>query len=329
MSLRLVVEFCTMKIKNIKIKTMMVASVALIMASCGSNEATTVEGAAAEEVAVLTGSISVDGSSTVYPLSEAVAEEFRMEQSKVKVTIGSSGSGAGFKKFARGESDISNASRAIKEKEINACKQSNIEYTEVRVALDGIAIVVNKSNSWMESITTAELKLLWEPNGTVVNWSDIRPEWPAEKINLYGPNTAHGTYDFFTEEIVGESGASRPDYNAVSDYNVAVQGIAADGNALGYFGLAYYTENQDKLKLIAVDNGNGAVMPSLETVGDGSYTPLARPLYIYVSKAATERKEVTEFVKFYINNASVLSADVGYIPLSDAEYATALEEFLK
>jgi len=304
-----------------KTRILILAFVTLLVAACGSNENST-----NEDTTQLSGTISIDGSSTVYPVSEAVAEEFRNEQPKVKVTIGSSGSGAGFKKFARGETDISDASRSIKDREKDACAENNVKYLELRVALDGIAIVVNKENTWLETITTAELKQLWEPNSTIINWSDIRPEWPAEEIHLYGPNTAHGTYDFFTEEIIGESGASRSDYNAVSDYNVAVQGISSDLNALGYFGLAYYTENKAKLKLISVDNGNGAVLPSLETVGDGTYAPLARPLYIYVNNKSAKRNEVMEFLKFYIRNAAELSKDVGYIPLPAAEYDNALHQ---
>lgn len=297
-------------------------SAGIFLAACNSSQ----ENNEGTESKKLSGTIQVDGSSTVYPVTEAVAEEFRVVQPKVKISIGSSGSGAGFKKFARGETDISDASRAIKEKEINACKDSKIKYLEVRVALDGIAVVVNKENSWLETITTEELRELWEPNSSIKYWSDIRSEWPNEEIQLFGPSTAHGTYDFFTEEIVGESGASRSDYNAVSDYNVAVQGISTNKNALGYFGLAYYTENKDKLKLISVDNGSGAVLPSLETVGDGTYSPLARPLYIYVNTKSAERKEVMEFVKFYIINAAKLSKDVGYIPLSEAEYSNALKQ---
>jgi len=308
-----------MKTKKISVLAL---SAGLFFAACNSSQQNN-EGTESKE---LSGTIQIDGSSTVYPITEAVAEEFRTVQPKVKVTIGSSGSGAGFNKFARGETDISDASRAIKDKEKDACKENNIQYLEIRVALDGIAIVVNKENTWIENITTEELKQLWEPNSTVTNWSDIRPEWPDEKIQLFGPSTAHGTYDFFTEEIVGESGASRSDYNAVSDYNVAVQGISTSKNALGYFGLAYYTENKDKLKLISVDNGNGPVFPSLETVGDGTYAPLARPLYIYVNKKSAKRKEVMEFVNFYINNAAKLSKDVGYIPLPAAEYNNSLSQ---
>lgn len=311
-----------------KTKTLLTLTIitGLLLNACNGNQGETNNNTNNNtESTELSGTISIDGSSTVYPLSEAVAEEFRVLQPEIKVTIGSSGSGAGFKKFARGETDISDASRAIKESEIEACKANGIDYMELRVALDGIAIVVNKENTWMENITTEELKKIWEPNSTVTKWSDINPEWPAEEINLYGPNTAHGTYDFFTEEIVGESGASRSDYNAVSDYNVAVQGISTDVNALGYFGLAYYTENKDKLKLIGLDGGDGAVLPSLETVGDGTY-PLARPLYIYVNKKSTQRKNVVEFLKFYLNNAAELSKDVGYIPLSPKEYSSALNQ---
>jgi phosphate transport system substrate-binding protein len=272
----------------------------------------------------LTGTINIDGSSTVYPLSEAVAEEFRVDNSRVNVAIGSSGTGAGFKKFIRGENDISDASRPIKESEIEACKENKIEYTEYMVALDGISIMVNPENTWLQDITVAELKKIWEPNSPIKKWSDIRPEWPKEDIHLFGPNTAHGTYDFFTEVILGESGASRTDYNAVADYNVGIQGISTDKYALGYFGLAYYEENKDKLKLIGVDNGNGPVKPSLETVKNGTYAPLSRPLFIYINNASLAKKEVIAFVNFYLKNAGKLAKEVGYIPLPQEEYENQL-----
>ena len=277
----------------------------------------------------LSGTINIDGSSTVYPLSEAVAEEFRTEYPKVNVAIGSSGTGAGFKKFARGETDISDASRPIKESEIQACQENNITYEELMVALDGISIMVNPENTWIQDITVEELKKIWEANSTVKKWNDIRPEWPAEDIHLYGPNTAHGTYDFFTEAVLGESGASRSDYNAVADYNVGIQGISTDKYSLGYFGLAYYEENKDKLKLIGVDNGDGPVKPSLETVKDGTYAPLSRPLFIYVNSTSVSRKEVISFVNFYIENSAELAKEVGYIPLPQNEYATQLSNFKK
>ena len=277
----------------------------------------------------LSGTINIDGSSTVYPLSEAVAEEFRTAFSGVNVTIGSSGTGAGFKKFARGETDISDASRPIKESEMQACKENNITYEELMVALDGISIMVNPENTWIEDITVEELKKIWEANSPVKKWSDIRAEWPAEDIHLYGPNTAHGTYDFFTEAVLGESGGSRSDYNAVADYNVGIQGISTDKYALGYFGLAYYEENKDKLKLVGVDNGNGPVKPSLETVKNGSYAPLSRPLFIYVNNTSVARNEVVKFVNFYIGNAADLAKEVGYIPLPQDEYTHQLERFKK
>lgn len=285
----------------------------LILLSC-SNQSGKSKGEA------LSGNISIDGSSTVYPVSEAVAEEFRVDNPAVNVAIGSSGTGAGFKKFARGETDISDASRPIKESEVTACAESGINYTELMVALDGISIMVNPENTWIESITVDELKKMWEPNSPIRKWSDLNPDWPSEDIHLYGPNTAHGTYDFFTEAILGESGASRSDYNAVADYNVGIQGISTDKYALGYFGLAYYEENKDILKLIPVDNGNGPVKPSLETVKDGTYAPLSRPLFIYLNNASLAKKEVVEFVNFYIKNAAALAKEVGYIPLPQAEY---------
>ncbi len=229
-----------------------VISMALFITACGgSGSRQTVE---------------IDGSSTVYPLTEAVAEEFRVQNDSVRVTVGSSGTGAGFKKFCRQETDITDASRPIKESERQSCSNSNITPKELTVALDGIAIVVHPENDWISEISVEQLREIWRPDSKISNWSDVHPEWPEEKIRLFGPTTAHGTYDFFTGAIVGESGASRSDYNAVSDYNVAVQGINSDQYALGYFGLAYYEENREQLKLIPVDNGSGAVTPSLETV---------------------------------------------------------------
>lgn len=268
----------------------------------------------------LSGRIEIDGSSTVFPLTEAVAEEFRSAAPEIRVTVGSSGTGAGFKKFSRGETDITDASRQIQPNEVQVLEDNNIGYKELTVALDGIAIVVHPENDWIEDITVDELRKIWEPNSEVTQWSDIRDGWPNEDIHLFGPNTAHGTYDFFTEAVVGESGASRTDYNAVSDYNVAVQGISTDQYALGYFGLAYYEENSDQLKLVGVDNGDGPVDPSLETVKSGTYAPLSRSLYIYVAKSAAQRPAVQTFVEFYLDNAGPLAKEVGYVPLPDEEY---------
>lgn len=293
-------------------------SIALVFGACGNKKENKENTSAKSEV--LTGSISIDGSGTVFPVSEAVAEEFLKVAPKVKVTVGESGTGGGFKKFGAGVTDISDASREIKDKEIALCKENGIEYVQLTVALDGITVVVNKENTWAKTMTTAELKKLWEPNSKITKWNQIRKEWPNEEIHLYGPNTSHGTYDFFTEVIMGESGASRTDYNAVSDYNVAVQGIEKDKNALGYFGLSYYEENKDKLGVVGVDNGNGAVLPSIETVANNSYAPLSRSLFIFVSKKSAQRSEVQKFVEFYLDNAPALSKEVGYVPMPQSGY---------
>lgn len=279
---------------------------ALFLYSCGSEES-------ANE-------IKIDGSGTVYPITEAVAEEYRDVEPNVRVSVGSSGSGAGFMKFGRGETDISNASREISEEEQQLAAENGVEYKQFSIALDGISIVVHPENDWMDSVTPQELEQIWEPESEIEQWSDINDEWPDEEIRLYGPNTAHGTYDFFTETIMGESGASRSDFNAVSDYNVAVQGISSDKYALGYFGLAYYEENADQLKLIGVDSGDGPVKPSQQTVKDGSYQPLSRSLYIYVSRESAQRPEVRNFVEFYFENAGDLAESVGYVPMPGEEY---------
>ena len=272
---------------------------------------------------LLSGTIQVDGSSTVFPITEAVAEEYRFEQPDVKVTIGVSGTGGGFKKFSRGETNISNASRPIKDIEIEACKENNINYVELEVAYDGLAVLVNPENTWVDSFTIEELKKIWEPaaQGNIMKWNQIRPEWPNEEIHLFGPGVASGTYDYFTEAIVGKSGSSRGDFTASEDDHVLVQGIAGDKYALGFFGLAYYTENADKLTLIGVHNGTEVVKPTLETVSNGTYKPLSRPLFIYVNSTSVKSPEVVDFVNFYLNNAGELSKDVGYIPLPSENYS--------
>ncbi|MBL6964031.1 MAG: PstS family phosphate ABC transporter substrate-binding protein [Bacteroidetes bacterium] len=282
-----------------------------------------------DEKATLSGSISIDGSSTVYPVTEAVAEEFGLENPDVKVTIGVSGTGGGFKKFARKETDISNASRPIKDSEKEACAENEISYVELTIAYDGLAVLISPENDWVDYFTVTELKKIWEPGaqGKIMKWNQIRPEWPNEEMHLFGPGVASGTYDYFTEAIVGESGASRGDFTASEDDNVLVQGIANDKYGLGFFGLAYYEENKDKLALVGVDNGTGPVKPNLETVGNGSYAPLSRPVFIYVNDAAAARKEVKAFVRFYFENAAELVKEVGYIPLPAAEYGVEKAEF--
>jgi phosphate transport system substrate-binding protein len=304
-------------------KLIIVFFITIAVSSCGEKKEKIENG---QEV--LSGSIAIDGSGTVFPVSEAVAEEFRKVEPKVKVTVGESGTGGGFNKFSTGVTDISDASRNIKDKEIELCKENGIDYIRLTVALDGISICVNKNNTWAKTMTTEELKKLWEPNSKIKKWNDLRPDWPNKEINLYGPNTSHGTYDFFTEEIMGKSGASRTDYNAVSDYNVAVQGLIKDTYALGYFGLSYYEENKENLGIVAVDNnGKGAVLPSLETVASNDYSPLSRSLYIFVSKKSAQRKEVQKFVRFYLESAPQLSKEVGYVPMDKEGYDAQKKSF--
>jgi phosphate transport system substrate-binding protein len=271
--------------------------------------------------------ITVDGSSTVFPITEAVAEEFRKTNRGIDVTVGTSGTGGGFQKFCRDEIDISDASRPIKQAEADACAKSNIQFIEIPVAYDGLAVVVNPKNTWAVSMTVAELKKLWEPaaQGKVTRWNQIRQGWPDREIHLFGAGVDSGTFDYFTEAIVGKEAQSRGDYTSSEDDNVIVQGVAGDELALGYFGYAYYEENKDKLKLLAVDdgdetNGQGPIAPSPETVKNGTYRPLSRPVFIYPKLKALDRAEVKSFVDFYLSNGIPLVREVGYIPLTDREY---------
>ena len=278
--------------------------------------------------------IKIDGSSTIYPITEAVAEEFqKAKKGSIRVTVGISGTGGGFKKFCRGETDISDASRPILKKEIDVCKEQNIEYIELPVAYDGLAVMVNPKNTWVRSLTVDDLKKMWEPaaQGTITKWNQVRPEWPDAPLKLFGPGADSGTFDYFTEAIVGKSKASRGDFTASEDDNVLVQGIAGDKNALGYFGLAYYEENKSKLKVVPVVNRatNKEVTPSLQTVMDGTYSPLSRPLFIYINKASLSRPEVKEFVNYYLKNADKLTKQVKYVPLPENAYKLAQERFTK
>jgi len=271
----------------------------------------------------LQGTVSLDGSSTVFPISEAVAEEFNSVQPRVRVTVGVSGTGGGFKKFLSGETDINDASRPIKASELEIANSSGQDFIELPVAYDGLSVVVNKDNTWVDHLSVAELRKIWQPGSSVKNWSDIRAGWPAQPIRLYGPGTDSGTFDYFTETINGKSGASRPDYTANEDDNALVRGISGDEYAMGYFGFAYYAANKDKLRVIPIDGGNGPVAPSEVTINDGSYAPLSRPIFIYVRKTALERAEVRAFVDFYIDNAGLLASEVGYIALPDRAYQRA------
>lgn len=258
--------------------------------------------------------IKIDGSSTVYPVSEAVAEEFSKQNPEVKVTVGFSGTGGGMKKFAAGEISIADASRPMKDHEAALCAKNGVEFIKLSVAFDGIAVVVNPENDWCETLTVEQLAKLWTPDSPAKTWQDLDPAWPAEEIKLFGPGTDSGTFDYFTEEIVGETKKSRSDYTPSEDDNMLVTGVAGDKHALGYFGFAYYVENAKRLKLVGIDGGEGPVKPSLETVMDNSYQPLARPLFIYVSKSALKEPTTKAFVEFYLDNAAELSKEVGYVP---------------
>lgn len=274
----------------------------------------------------LSGQVEIDGSSTVFPLTEAVAEEFGKEHKDVRVPVGVSGTGGGFKRFCGGETDISNASRPIKAEEAEACKAAGIEYIELMAAYDGLAVVINPGNDWVDQLSKEELHELFKPESTVKSWSDIRPEWPNEKITIYSPGSDSGTFDYFTEAINGKAQLSRNDSQVSfsEDDNALVQGIAGDKNAIGYFGLAYLEENKDKLKAVPVVNKEGAaVAPAETTVRDGSYNPLSRPIYIYVKKSSYERPEVKAFAQFYMNNTNELASEVGYVPLPDDKLAEA------
>jgi len=297
----------------------------LVLVACGGGDQNSADSTG------LSGSVLIDGSSTVFPVSEAVAEEFGLQNPGVRVSVGVSGTGGGFKKFCTGETDISDASRPIKQSEIEMCAENGIEFIELPVAFDGLTVVVNPQNDWATCMTVEDLKTIWAPSaqGVITKWSQVRPEWPDETLSLYGPGTDSGTFDYFTDAVVGEEGASRGDYTASEDDNVLVQGVANDQYALGYFGFAYYIENQDKLKAVAIDGGNGCVEPSVETINNGTYQPLSRPIFIYVSTKALERPEVEAFINFYLDNAAELAEEVGYVGLPERAYELAKERVAK
>ena len=269
--------------------------------------------------------ILVDGSSTVFPISQAVAEEFRKERPDVQIPVGISGTGGGFKRFVTGGIDVADASRRIKDSERDEAAANGIEYTEFTVAYDGLSIVVNSSNNFVSCLTTDELKRIWEPGSKLERWSQVRDGFPDRPLRLYGPDTDSGTFDYFTKAINGEEDASRSDYTASSDDNVLVQGVSGDQGSIGYFGFAYYTENREILKVLGVDNGTGCVRPSVRTINDGSYSPLSRPMFIYVNNASLEHEYVQAFVRFYLSNAAELAEEVGYVGLPDSEYQIQLD----
>ena len=278
--------------------------------------------------------VKIDGSSTVFPITEAIAEDFqKAKKGKIRVTVGISGTGGGFKKFCRGETDISDASRPILKKEMDECKKSGIQYIELPVAYDALTVVIHPENKWAQTLTVAELKKMWEPaaQGKVTNWKQVNPGFPDAPLKLFGAGADSGTFDYFTEAINGKSKSSRGDFTASEDDNVLVQGVSRDVNALGFFGLAYYIENQDKLKAVAITDKSGAkgALPSVETVMDGSYQPLARPIFIYVNAKSLERPEVREFLEFYMKNAGALVREVKYVPLPEDAYAYNIDHIQK
>jgi phosphate transport system substrate-binding protein len=311
-----------MRIERLLLVLAMMASLALFAAACGEDEGESGSGdgggAASEEE--LSGPIRIDGSSTVFPFAEAAGELFNEEVgSGVQVTVGQSGTGGGFEKFCAGETDISDASRAIEEDEIAACRDSGIAYEEFQVANDGISVVVNPENDWAQCLTVDQLKTIWNTGSKATSWKDVDPSFPDEELSLYGPGTDSGTFDFFTEQINGEEGASRSDYNATEDDNVTVQGVSGDKGGLGYFGLSYLEQNTDSVKGVEVDGGRGCVAPSSETVQDGSYTPLSRPLFIYVKADSLSKPEVEAFVEYYLENTATLAEQALFVPLTDEQ----------
>ena len=280
-------------------------------------EETTDTGAFPEED--LSGTVRADGSSTVAPLVSLAAERFRTEEPGVKVTVGISGTGGGFERFCRGETDLSNASRKIEEDEIAACKKKGIDYIELQVANDGLSVVVNNGNDWAKCLTVEQLKKIWQPGSKIKNWKDVDPSFPSQTLTLYGPGTDSGTFDYFTDAIVGEEGASRSDYTASEDDNVIVRGVAGGKGALGYFGLSYLESNEGKLKGVAVDGDDGCVSPSVQTVQDGTYKPLSRPLFTYVKKSSLEKLEVDAFLQFLLDNQETIARGALFVPLTSGQ----------
>lgn len=265
-----------------------------------------------------------DGSSTVFPITEAVAEEFTKEGHHVVLVVGISGTGGGFQRFCRGETDFNDASRPMKDEERDACAENEIEVVEFEVAFDGLSVMVNPENNFVDCLTVDELLRIWEPGSDVDSWNDVRPEWPDQALTLYGPDPDSGTYDYFTETIVGHEGASRPDYAASADDNVLVQGIAGDEDALGYFGFAFYEQNAEKLKLVGVDAGSGCKKPSRETIESGEYAPLSRPLFVYARRDTLEEEDLAAFMRFYLTEGPALAAEVGYVEAPASVYEEGL-----
>jgi phosphate transport system substrate-binding protein len=298
-------------------------AIGMLAAACGGGNN---DGGSADGGSQLSGTINIDGSSTVAPLSEAAAELFQEQNSGVRVTVGTSGTGGGFEKFCAGETDISDASRAIEADETKACESKGIKYEEVQVANDGLSVVVNNQNTWANCLTTAQLKKIWDKGSKINNWNQVDPSFPNEPLKLFGAGTDSGTFDYFTNAINGEEGRSRSDYSATEDDNVTVTGVSGTKGGLGYFGLSYLQENQGKIKGIQIDGGSGCVAPSTETVQDGSYTPLSRPLFVYPSDKALARPEVKAFLDFYVNNYQKIAEEALFVPLTEEQAAEAKQK---
>ncbi len=299
-------------------------SSALVLAACGGGSSSD---SSASGDPNLTGSVRIDGSSTVYPLTALAAEDFMAANPGVQVTVGSSGTGGGFEKFCRGETDANDASRAIKEEEAAACEAAGIQYAQLQVAVDALTVVVNKANTWATCLTVEELGAIWAPGSTVNNWNQVRPDFPDVPLQLFGAGTDSGTFDYFTDAINGEEGASRTDYTPTEDDNVTVQGVSGSEGGLGYFGFTYFEENADKLTAVQIDSGAGCVAPSVETAQDGTYTPLSRPLFIYPSKQALAKPEVKAFFDFYVANDATIAADALFIPLNEEQKAKLQSDY--
>jgi phosphate transport system substrate-binding protein len=293
---------------------------AAFLGGCGKHDGAT------SNIAV----IKIDGSSTVFPIAEAVAEEYQLHsQARVRVTVGVSGTGGGFKKLCRGDIDVTNASRPILTEEMVACRAAGISYMEIPIAFDAVTVVVNPTNTWVKELRIEDLKKMWEPasQAKVLRWNQIRPEWPDTKLMLFGPGADSGTFDYFTEAVVGKAKASRGDYTASEDDNVLVQGVAHNRNALGYFGFAYYTTHRNQMHAVPIVQNGKAVLPSIAAVLDGSYQPLSRPLFIYVNAAAADRPEIQRFVEFYLTQGGQLAAETGFVPLPESAAQIALQHF--
>ncbi|MFE6339083.1 PstS family phosphate ABC transporter substrate-binding protein, partial [Streptomyces sp. NPDC057798] len=306
-------------LRRAKAPLALTAAVMLAASACGGDDAGS--GGSGDE---LSGKVAIDGSSTVAPLTSAASEFYAEEQPKVRVTVATSGTGGGFKKFCVGETDISNASRPIKDEEITTCEENGVKYEEFSIANDGLSVVVSKDNDWAECLTVEQLKKIWEPGSKVNNWNQVDSKFPDEPLKLFGAGTDSGTFDYFTDAINGEEGASRTDYSGSEDDNVTVTGVSGTKGGMGYFGFSYYEENADKLKVLQIDGGDGCVTPSVETVQDGSYKPLGRQLFIYPSAKSLEKPEVVDFVEYYVENNKKIAEDAKFIPLN-AEQEKELE----